>query len=120
MAVLGEIELGPPFAEKLDIVAFIFQAVITGVVMFNIFCTSIINTVLGILTSSVLIFVFGFGIFYGDSHNFFNSEHGGFFPFGAVGVIKAASMGLYAMSGFEVISMSSEVNMFFFCFVFSF
>ncbi|RUS82843.1 hypothetical protein EGW08_009365 [Elysia chlorotica] len=108
VALLGKIELGPPFAEKLDIVAFLFQAVITVVVLFNILCTSVINTVLGVLTSSVLIFVFFAGMIFGDWHTFLNSEHGGFFPFGAVGVVRAASMALYAMSGFEIISMSSE------------
>ncbi|GFS18335.1 cationic amino acid transporter, partial [Elysia marginata] len=108
VAVLGKIELGPPFAEKIDFVAFVFQIVIMIVVSFNILCTSVVNTVLGVLTSSVLIFVFIVGVIHGNSDNFFNSEHGGFFPFGAVGVVKAASMALYAMSGFEIVPMSSE------------
>ncbi|CAL1535539.1 unnamed protein product, partial [Lymnaea stagnalis] len=106
--IFGKIQFGMPFAESLDVLAFIFQIGIVIIVSCNILCSSIINTILGVLTSSVLVFVFVMGLVYGDAENFKNTDHGGFFPFGIAGVVKGTSLALYATSGFEVISMSAE------------
>ncbi|XP_055864674.1 cationic amino acid transporter 4-like [Biomphalaria glabrata] len=104
----GKIQFGMPFAESLDVLAFAFQIAVVIIVSCNVMCSSIINTILGVLTSSVLIFVFIVGIIYGNPENFRNTEHGGFFPFGIVGVIKGTSLALYATSGFDIICLSAE------------
>ncbi|CAG5123332.1 unnamed protein product [Candidula unifasciata] len=106
--IFGKIQFGLPFAESLDILAFVFQIIVVCIISCNVFCSSIINTILGIITSSVLIFVFIAGFIYGDVHNFTNAAHGGFMPFGLAGVVKGASMAIYATSGFEIVSLSAE------------
>ncbi|XP_012943929.1 cationic amino acid transporter 4 [Aplysia californica] len=105
---LGKLDFGLPFAESLDVVAFLFQLFIIIIVSCNVFCSSIVNTILGFLTTSVLVFVFVAGLTFGDSKNFLNADHGGFAPFGVSGIVKGASLALYATIGFEVIAVSSE------------
>ncbi|BFZ23337.1 hypothetical protein BsWGS_26376 [Bradybaena similaris] len=106
--IFGKIQFGLPFAESLDILAFVFQIIVTCIISCNVFCSSVINTILGVITSSVLIFVFIAGFIYGDVNNFINAGHGGFLPFGLAGVVKGASLAIYATSGFEIVSMSAE------------
>lgn len=114
--IFGKIQFGLPFAESLDILAFVFQITVVVIISCNVFCSSIINTILGIITSSVLVFVFIAGLVYGDVRNFTNVGHGGFFPFGIAGVIKGASLAIYATSGFEIVSLSAEVSISLHCF----
>ena len=65
---------------------------------------------LTLITFHLIVLIFVSGIILGNFQNLVNSEHGGFFPFGLAGVVKGASMALYACSGFETIALSSEVN----------
>lgn len=111
VSVLGKIQFGLPFAESLDVLAFLFQIFVVIIVSCNVLCSSVINTILGILTSSVLVFVFVMGLVFGHGSNLLNEDHGGFFPFGVAGVIKGATLALYALSGFEVIALSAEVGL---------
>ncbi|KAH9490068.1 Cationic amino acid transporter 4 [Bulinus truncatus] len=106
--IFGKIQFGMPFADSLDVLAFAFQIVVAVIISCNVLCSSVINTILGILTSSVLIFVFIAGFIYGNPDNFKNADHGGFFPFGIAGVIKGTSLALYATSGYDIICLSAE------------
>ncbi|GFO15998.1 cationic amino acid transporter 4-like [Plakobranchus ocellatus] len=100
--------MGTPFAETPDILAFVLQIGVTLFASFNVMCTSAINTALGIINISVLIFVFVSGLVVGDPQALVNSDAGGFFPFGWEGVAKASFVILFALSEFEMVSMSAE------------
>ncbi|GFR72279.1 cationic amino acid transporter 4 [Elysia marginata] len=107
-SVLGSNTLCAPFSATPDVLAFVLQIGVTAFVCFNILCTSMVNTALGVMNSLVLIFVFVCGLVYGDSQNFLNTDAGGMFPFGAEGVFKAAFLTIFAISEFEMTAMSAE------------
>ncbi|GFO08182.1 hypothetical protein PoB_003468700 [Plakobranchus ocellatus] len=101
--------MGLPFAETPDILAFVLQISVTLFASANMMCTSAINTALGIVNTSVLLFVFVSGLVFGDPQSLINRDGGGFFPYGGEGVAKASFGVLFALSEFEMISMSAEV-----------
>ena len=107
-AKVGQVDLGPPFSRSLDWMAFLFFLFVTVVVSFNVRCSSIVNTVLAALTTSVLAFVTVAGPIMGDVGRLTDAEHGGFLPYGFGGVITGASAAFFAFNGYDSICIAAE------------
>ena len=107
-AKVGQVDLGPPFSRSLDWMAFLFFLFVTVVVSFNVRCSSIVNTVLAALTTSVLAFVTVAGPLMGDVGRLTDAEHGGFLPYGFGGVITGASAAFFAFNGYDSICIAAE------------
>ena len=107
-AKVGQVDLGPPFSRSLDWMAFLFFLFVTVVVSCNVRCSSIVNTVLAALTTSVLAFVTVAGPIIGDIGRLTDPQHGGFLPYGFEGVIAGASAAFFAFNGYDSICIAAE------------
>ena len=105
---VGEWHVGHPFRSQPDFVAVVVLLVLTTVVSFGAQCSARVNSVFTYINIAVLLFVTIVGFVYSDFRNWTSKETGGFMPFGWTGVLKGCGACFWAMTGFEIISMSVE------------
>ncbi|XP_018393166.1 PREDICTED: cationic amino acid transporter 4 isoform X1 [Cyphomyrmex costatus] len=74
---------------------------------FGVKTSATVNSLLTIVNLAVMGLVIALSIYYADLTNW-SSQNGGFFPFGASGVMKGAATCFYAYVGFDSIAASGE------------
>jgi len=99
---------GPPFPQYPDFPAIATVLVVMVITSVGVNISSLFSSVLAGMSCLLLAFITVLGFFYADISNWFNTENGGFFPYGLGGVLKASSACYYAFQGYEIIAFSTE------------
>lgn len=89
-----------------DFLSFIFTLLVTVVLAFGVQQSSRFTVFFNFFNMAVVLFIIIVGSIYADIKNW--SQEGGFFPYGASGVLSGAATCFYAFVGFDIIATTGE------------
>ncbi|KAL8166718.1 hypothetical protein V2J09_008217 [Rumex salicifolius] len=103
----------PKGFNEIDVVAVLVILIITLIICYSTRESSVVNIILTVVHLLFVVFVIAIGFWKGDARNFTRPANpdlnpGGFFPFGAAGVINGAAMVYLSYIGYDAVSTMAE------------